>query len=267
MINLNQVKYFALHFILASRKGHGIHSPFAYQLCEEVFYNDHAFYDFVRLGALRLRLLRSDDLPGSTLEIEDHGAGSRTLKGSVRKISDIVAKGTSTQKQSELLYRLCNFLNCKTTIELGTSVGLNTLYLALSNKAGSVYTVEGSGALVDFAINLAEKNKITNIEFIHSKFKDALPALLQKTKPFDLLYIDGDHRYESTVEYFNLAVAHIHNNSVIILDDIYWSPGMTKAWQQVKKHPSVTISIDCFYFGLLFFRQEVKEPVSLRLWI
>ena len=139
--------------------------------------------------------------------------------------------------------------------------------MANANKNGQVYTIEGSNSLFEFAKTLASKNNINNIEFIHSKFDEALPKVLQKINSLDLCYVDGNHTYEATINYFNLALSKKNNTSVFIFDDIYWSKGMTKAWEEIKKHPSVTLSIDTFNFGLVFFREEVKEKVGLKFYL
>lgn len=262
-INFHQIKHYIKHYFTANRNGHGVHSPFAYQLCEEVFYNNSHFYDFDELRKIRSTLLTRK----TEISIEDFGAGSKTFTSNKRKISELTKKGTSTLKQSETLYKLINFLNCKTSIELGTSIGLNTLYLATANKNGQVITVEGSKQLYEFASDLANKNKINNIAFIHSKFDEALPTLLEKINSLDLFYVDGNHTYEATVNYFNLALAKKNNSSIFIFDDIYWSKGMTRAWGEIKKHSSVTLSIDTFNFGIVFFREEIKEKIVLKFYL
>ena len=262
-INFHQIKKYIQHYFAAKRNGHGVHSPFAYELCEQVFYNHSHFYDFDELKKIRTTLLEDE----TEITIEDFGAGSKTFSSNKRKINDLTKKGTSTIKQSETLYKLINFLNCKTSVELGTSIGLNTLYMANANKNGQVYTIEGSNSLFEFAKTLASKNNINNIEFIHSKFDEALPKVLQKINSLDLFYVDGNHTYEATINYFNLALSKKNNTSVFIFDDIYWSKGMTKAWEEIKKHPSVTLSIDTFNFGLVFFREEVKEKVGLKFYL
>ena len=263
---LHLLKYFARHFLTATRKGHGVHSPFAYQLCEEVFYNKHLYYDFEKLNKLRKQLLNYRG-PNDVISVEDFGAGSRTMKEPSRKISQIARTGISGRRQSEMLYRLCHFLNCRVIVELGTSLGVNALYLAQSSKSATIYTLEGSGSLVEFAKNISRNNRVENIEFLKGKFDNTLPALLEKIKCFDLLYIDGDHTYESTIRYFSLALKHIHPGSVIVLDDIYWSSGMTRAWNEIKNSPHVSMSIDTFYSGIIFFRNEVKHPQHFRMWL
>ena len=263
IINAHQVKNFIRHFFTAKRNENGIHSPFAYALCEEVFYNTNTFYDFKYLDDIRDNLLTNE----TELEIEDFGAGSKTFKNNTRKIKDIAAKGISTKKQSEVLYKLMNFLKCSNALELGTSLGLNTLYLAKVNKENTLISIEGSKELFTFASNLAEKNRAPNIRFIHSVFKDALPLVLDELTTVDLLYLDGNHTYAATKDYFTMALEKKNNASVFIFDDIYWSKGMTEAWNEIKKHPSVTLSIDTFYFGMVFFKEEIKEKLDLKFYL
>ncbi len=261
-INLHQIKHYIKHCFTAKYSGHGVHSPFAFQLCEEVFYNRNGFYDLEELQKIKKQLLNDK----TEVIVEDFGAGSKTFNSNKRRIKDLAAKGTSTSRQSEILYKLVNFLNCTTIIELGTSIGLNTLYLAKVNKNTKVITVEGSKALVEFARALAKKNNITNIDFVHARFDDVLPTLLQND-PSVLLYIDGNHTYEATIHYFNLALAKKDKSTVLVFDDIYWSSGMTKAWNEIRSNASVTMSIDLFYFGIVFFKEEVKEKVNIKLML
>jgi predicted O-methyltransferase YrrM len=237
-----------------------VHSPFAFQLCEEVFYNTNGFYDFERLKKLREELLYDP----TEFEIVDLGAGSKNL-GTKRKVNEIVRSGTTNTRQSELLYRLINYLHPKNVIELGTSVGLNTLYLALADKETKVYSIEGSENLSGYAKNLARKNKIENCEFICGNFDSQLPALLMRIEKIDLVYVDGNHTYDATMRYFQLLLLRKHKDTVLIFDDIYWSEGMTQAWNEIKVHEDVTMSIDTFNFGIIFFKEEVKERVDLRI--
>lgn len=262
-VNSYLIKQYLKHFVTANRKGHGVHSPFGYALCEEVFYNKSSFYHFDRLNRIRRQLLRNKTI----LEIRDLGAGSKSLSGNKRKIADIAAKGISSKKQNEILYKLINFLRPQTIVELGTSLGLNTLYLSMANSSAKVFSLEGSDKLSAFAKKLASNNSITNAEYITGNFDAELPRLLQKLKSLDLIYIDGNHTYESTLKYFQLALEKKTENSVFIFDDIYWSEGMTKAWKEIISHPEITFSVDAFWFGFIFFRTEFKEPVHLKFFI
>ena len=263
MINPHQILQFVRHFFSAKRNGHGIHSPYAYALCEEVFYNEHSFYDFELLKKIREELMRN------SLEVETggFGAGSKTFQSNKRKVKDIAQRGISSFKQSELLYKLVNYLTCNTCIELGTSLGLITVYLAKANTSGRVISVEGSEALFNLAKGLARESDTNNIQFINADFDTALPELLNEFEKIDFLYIDGNHTYEATWRYFLLALPKLHPGSVVIFDDIYWSEGMTEVWKKIKGHPSVTLSIDTFYLGLIFFREELKEKTDLKIYL
>jgi predicted O-methyltransferase YrrM len=232
-------------------------------LCEEVFYNNASFYDFEKLGKTRQELL--DD--PRVLNIQDHGAGSRTFKGDERRICDIAASGISSRKQSELLYKLVNFLRPGTIVELGTSLGLTTLYLAKANLNGKVISIEGSNALHAFASDLLLKQELNNITLVHGKFDEQLPGVLTSINTLDFFYVDGNHTYDATMNYFKMGLEKKTNDSVFVFDDIYWSEGMTRAWKEIKEHPEVMLSIDAFYFGLIFFKEEVKEKVDLKVWL
>jgi len=262
-INFFQVSRFVFHFFISRRKGHGAHSPFLYQLCEEVFYNDSEFYAFSRLARLRKELLSNTD----TILVDDLGAGSKTFKDRSRIISDIAEKGISSKRQNETLYRLINRLGCKTSVELGTSLGLNALYMASVDHGNQVISVEGSRALYSFAKDLAQKNGFKNVKIINGNFDEILPDLLKDIPGLDLLYIDGNHRYEPTLRYFELALTRKHNNSVFVFDDIYWSSEMQRAWKKISQHPEVTMCVDTFYSGYVFFRKEIREKVYSRIYL
>lgn len=261
-INVHLILSWLKHALLAKRRGHGVHSPFVYKLCEEVFYNEAAFYRFGRLNKLREHLLKDE----TVLDIEDFGAGSKVLKNKQRKVLDIARHGISSAKQSELLFRLVNYLNPKACLELGTSLGLNALYLASANSAITITTVEGSKALANYAKALAKKEKYNNVDFVNDKFDSALDNLMQQTQA-DFIYVDGNHTYAATLNYFNTLLHHRQTNMVIIFDDIYWSSGMTRAWKEISQNREVVLSIDLFYMGLVFFKSEFKDKTHYRLYL
>lgn len=263
MGNSWMIKNYLKHVFKAKRGGHGVHSPFVYQLVENVLNNQHHFYSFEELSKLRKELLQNE----TALSIDDMGAGSQKLSASKRKVKDIAAHGISSQRQAEFLFRLCTYLKCRTIIELGTSIGLTTLYLSHTDTNSQVYTLEGSGELVNFSKGLFTKNERSNITSIQGNFDETLPKLFSELETYDLLYIDGNHTYSATLHYFKLALEKTKPDSVIIFDDIYWSKDMTKAWEEIKEDPAVKLSIDCFYFGMIFFRNEQKQKEHFKLFI
>lgn len=263
MINAWTIKNYVRHFFTSKRKGHGVHSPFVYALVENVFCNTHDFYVFEELKAIRRALLKDN----TELEVEDLGAGSKKLNSNKRKIKDIAQFGISSNQQSELLFKLINYLQSKVIIELGTSIGLNTMYLSSANNNTTIYSIEGSKSLINFSEKLFKTHSKNNIQLLQGNFDDVLPQLLSSIPSFDLIYIDGNHTFEATTSYFNQALQKTLPNSIIILDDIYWSAEMTKAWELIKQNNKVTLSIDCFYFGIVFFRTEIKQKEHFKLFI
>lgn len=261
--DLFQIKKYFQHWFHSSRNGHGVHSPFAYSLCEEVFYNSKPFYEFETLERLRFELLHNN----SELEISDLGAGSKHLRSNKRKIKDIAAKGISSHKQSQILFRLINYFHFTCCLELGTSLGLNTMYMAMAQKKGEVHSLEGSGQLLQFAKALAKQHQANNIRFYAGNFDLTLPQVLNTLPRVDLAYIDGNHSFDATLRYFHLLLEKIHSDSVLVFDDIYWSRGMAKAWEEIKQHPKVTLSIDTFYSGYVFFKSELKNKQDTKIRI
>ena len=63
---------------------------------------------------------------------------------------------------------------------------------------------------------------------------------------------------KNTLEYFNLCLKKIHNETVFVFDDIHWSEEMEEAWNEIKNHSKVRVSVDLFRMGLIFFRKELS---------
>lgn len=246
-----------INYQLTSYTEHDIHSPFVYNFYMELIKNLHPFGDFEELNMLRNHLL-SDT---TQIEFTDFGAGSKKLSKNSHKriINQITKHGIAQKKQAEFLYRLLNKFSPKTIIELGTSVGLTSLYLAKASPKSQVYTIEGCPNLYQFSQAIFQEKQIENIQAINGNFNNELPKLLSQLETIDFLYIDGNHAYEPTIQYFEIALKKKNINSIFVFDDIYWSEGMQQAWKEICAHPEVTLSLDLFYFGIVFFRTETKN--------
>jgi predicted O-methyltransferase YrrM len=226
-----------------------------FHLALNVIYLDYPFYEFKQLTKIRAELLQSNEV----LCIEDFGAGSKVFKGNKRVIKDIARHGISSNKYAALLFRLVNHFQPKHIIELGTSLGLTSMYMAMAAKKAVLYSIEGSDALFKFSSSLFEKNSVSNINSIHGKFEECLPTILTKLHAVDFVFIDGHHDKDATIKYFQLLLEKTNDNTVLVFDDIHWSKGMEEAWNTIRKHERVKISIDLFYMGILLFRKEQKE--------
>ncbi len=194
----------------------------------------------------------------------DIGASS-TLPISRKTLKHILNHTVTPIKYAELYFKLIQYFECKNVLEIGTSIGINTMYLAAATPQGIVITIEGQKSIYQYASQLFEKHHYHNIEHKFGLFDDVLPEVLTHSDKFDFILIDGNHTYPATIKYFQMLVSHLHENTVIIIDDIYWSKDMTRAWEEIRQNKSVTVSIDLFRCGILLFKRDIKEPYHLKL--
>ena len=240
---------------------HDVHSPFVFALVNEVLRTRTPRSTTAGVEALRAELLNSKDL----VEVMDLGAGSRRDNAPKRRVADIARTALKPRRQAEQLGRLAAYFKPNTVLELGTSLGITTLHLAQAAPWAEVHTIEGSPAIAAIASGHFRRMQASNIRMHTGSFTDQLPAVLGKMGRLDLAYIDGHHAAAPTLDYFGQCLAKAHDGSVFILDDIHWSDGMEEAWEAVKAHPRVTVTIDLFHHGLVFLRTgRQKQHFVLR---
>ena len=254
-----QVKSY-LKFLVKSTNQHGIHSPFVYDLVTKCFYDNTFFSEFDILKAHRKKIVNSSEI----IDVTDFGQGSRIFKSNRRKTAAIAENAGIAPKRQRLLFRLMRYLNVDSALELGTSLGLATVALSVANPLAKINTVEGCTNTSEVAQKYFNDFQLNNIQLHIKNFEVYLAENISEEQ--QLVYIDGNHNKEKTLRYFETLLKQSTNDSVFIFDDIYWSPQMTEAWQEIIKHPKVTVSIDTFYWGLVFFRSEQpKEHFNIRL--
>lgn len=181
-----------------------------------------------------------------------------------RSIKQITKVASISTKKGKLLFRLINYFNCKNILELGTSIGLGTAYLSKANPNNNITTVEACTNTLKIAQQNFKELSLNNVKTTNTTFNNFFSEIKEKTTQFDLVYIDGDHKEESTINYFNQLLNFKKESSIFIFDDINWSNGMHKAWEYIKAHPEVTLSINLFQIGIIFFKKDkVKEHFQL----
>lgn len=255
-MNKHQIKAYLKHKRRAKyRKGHSIHPPFAFDLVRHYFFEKHPYYHFDEIEEIRQALLKNKQL----IEIEDLGAGSKVFKSNKRKIGQIAKYNTTPKKQGELISRLVCCLKPKTIIELGTSLGIGTLYLAKPNSKAKVHTIEGCRNIAGVAQSTFAQGNIKNIEQHIGTFENQLPKVLQQLETIDMVYFDGHHGYDATINYFNICRPKASNSAIFIFDDINWSKEMNAAWTKIIEHPCVSISFDLFRFGIAILNLDVHK--------
>ena len=194
-----------------------------------------------------------------TINVTDFGSGSSKMKTSSRRISDIARITTTPEKYSRLYSRILRHYNCKNILELGTSVGINTIYLARADESARVTTIEGSREIALIAKRLFEDCKVKNIQLIEGNIDHVLPSFLDTVEKIDFAFIDANHRFEPTVAYFDLILKKIHVNSILVLDDIHYSDEMERAWQALQEHEQVFTTVDLYRCGLIFFNPSLTK--------
>jgi predicted O-methyltransferase YrrM len=239
-----------------------MHSPFVFQFILHVLNNKSGFIPPQEIETLRHRLKKDRRL----LQIEDLGAGSRVSATKERTVQQLATSALKPPKYAHLLFRLVKHYQPETILELGTSLGITTSYLATANPAANVTTIEGSKAVAEIAASNFSTLGLKNIELLNGSFDDILPSVISQQPSIDLAYIDGNHRYQPTINYFHQFLLTTHNDSILVFDDIHWSAEMEQAWEEIKNHPSVKCTVDIFFLGFVFFRSEfkVKQHFSIR---
>lgn len=257
---LFQIKSY-LNFLWHSKNEHGVHSPFVFNLVTKCFYDAKQYPEYAVLKKYRKSLLENTN----TIEVTDFGAGSRVFKSNTRQINQIAKTAGITPKRAELLFRITNYFQPSNILEIGTSLGLATSSLSLGNPKAKITTLEGCKNTLAVAQKQFEKFKLTNVNSVATEFSSFLTNSQLNTEHCQLIYFDGNHSKAATLNYFELLLPSVTNETVWIFDDIHWSKEMEEAWEIIKQHPKVTVTIDTFQWGLVFFRYEQpKEHFVIR---
>lgn len=255
---MQQVIYRIIAFIKYFWRAHtkfNVHSPFVFEFTQNVLDDTKWYYSFNDLQKLRNQLLSVDE----EIEVTDFGAGSQVIKTHRRRIKDIAASSLSHPFYCQILFSIVHWLKPKNILELGTSLGVSTLYMAKANQEAEVHTIEGCPNIAAVAKRSFEVLRASNIQQHIGNFDEVLVPVLNKMQTVDLMVIDGNHQKEATLRYFEAALKYSTPNSCFIFDDIYWNKEMTQAWEIIKQHPKTKLSIDIFQFGIIFLREEQIE--------
>ncbi len=244
-----------LRYFWRAKTIYDVHSPFVADFVNVVLEDDRTFYAFSEIEFLREKLLKNK----TELIIEDHGAGSKVNPSTKRLIADVAHHSAVPPEVGQLLFRLVHFSKPKTILELGTSLGISTLYLASGALNAQVRTLEGCPDIADKALHHFSVLNRTNIQLYKGKFEETLPKALADWRQLDFLFLDGDHRQGASWHYFEKCLEHAHEYSVFVIADIHWSAEMEQAWTRMQAHSRVKLSIDLFYVGILFFRIEQHQ--------
>ncbi|MDB5153157.1 MAG: SAM-dependent methyltransferase [Mucilaginibacter sp.] len=260
MLNFRFAKDYLLHR-LRGKSRHGLHSPFVYRLVDKVIYDFHVKKVYDQIENIRAELLSDNQM----ITVTDLGAGSLVNNNRQKKVSDIAHNALKPPKLAQLLYRLVDDLKPRNMIELGTCLGITSLYLKNAAPDARLFTLEGCPETAGIATSVFKKANINDIKQITGNFDNTLPDVIDGLDQLDFVFVDGNHQKDATLNYFKWCLPKVHENTLLIFDDIYWSEGMKEAWNMIKSHPQVTVTVDLFWIGLVYFKSgQVKEDFLVR---
>ena len=243
------------------RGGHGIHSPFVYDLYTKCIDTNAKSNVFKSIEALRADLLQNQLI----VSVGNFGAGSKDEATNNKTISTIAKQTSVPPYFGQLLYRLSNYFEPKSIIEFGTSLGISTSYLAAGSIKSQVISIEGNTPLANLSQDNFNKLGLSNVTVVNGEFDLKLAEILSKLDEIGMVFIDGNHTENATMRYFKAIAKRATDDTIIIFDDIRWNEEMENAWKNICNDVHVSISIDLFNCGLVFFRKGVvKQHFNLR---
>ena len=255
MIFFRSVKYLKYILLSRHRKGHGIHSPFVFDLVSRVFRNKTEPEIVFKVEQIRKKLIADE----RTILVHDLGSRSESSKEYIKRVADIAKKSPVTRKYCRFLSSMAAEFGNPLIIELGTSLGISTMYMAATCKETPLVTIEGCQSIAAIAKENFIDAGIENIKIIEGPFDEILPVVLESGMIPGLVFIDGNHRKEPVIKYFNQIAEISDSRTAVIIDDISYSGEMAEAWNEIKLHKKVSVSIDINRMGILFFREGINH--------
>ncbi len=263
MSSINKTRRF-IAYVFKAKGLQGLHSPFVFQLATEVLRDNKSYPEYEMLHRQRKRLLSNRNV----IETVDFGAsaGSKDFITYRARVQKLVKRRSHAERYNRLLFRLARYFKPDYVLEFGTAAGLSAASLAMGNPEAKVTTLEGCASIASVADGSFERLKTTNVNIVIGNFNQTLPEVLNSLPKLDLVFFDGNHQKVPTLDYFHHCLTKAHENSLFIFDDIHWSSEMDEAWKQIQEHEQVSLTIDLFQFGLVFFRKGIaKQHFTLRM--
>ncbi len=257
----NSTPYSAPHIIwkyvkyrLTAGNKHSVHPPTLFKFAEQVLQKSSQI-KYRSAESERRRLKRSKQI----LNFVDFGKSGILLQ---KAVSDIAKHSLKPPKYAKLLCKIVAHQKAKNVLELGTSLGITTAYLAY-NKETNVTTLEGDPSVVRIAETVWNQLGLTNIRSIIGPFEKTLDKVI--TKQYDIIYIDGNHRLAPTLRNFDKLLQASHSKTLFIFDDIHYSEEMEKAWRCLQADDRISSTIDLFFIGIVYIDPSLsKQNFTLR---
>jgi len=229
------LRYIVYYLHARHRKGFGLHSPFAYTFQTRVVEDKTLYPEYKYLEGVLYDFF---------------------FKSNMNKKFKLSAV---QKKYARLLFRLVKYFDCKNIVELGTGTGTSAAYMAMANPNATVYSIESEPQRVAFAQAIFDKNKIRNINIQEGLFADKLRKTLSGLSAIDLVFIDGDHNYPATVEYYKTCLEYAQADTIFVFHDIHYSRGMELSWKEIVANMQSIVTFDFFGMGIVFRKTGLQK--------
>ncbi len=247
MYNWHKLVSLASYYLRAQTR-YDVHSPFLGELVEGVFRNRGHKPIFDAIENQRAIYQNCE----KRIKKSELGAGSQVLASAEVKISQLARSALAPAWQGRLYHHLTHHFKPSKILELGTCLGISTAYLFSGSPSSEMISIEGDEILASMAMRTLKTLFGTSAPAVcHGTFAAQLPEVLEKLAPIDLVLIDGDHTYASTLNYVHQITPFLSADAIIILHDIHWSSDMHDAWLEIKSSPTFNLALDIFVLGLL----------------
>lgn len=253
-----RIIYKYLIYRLKAKTKYGIHSPFVFDLITKVIEDKTNYVSYNRVEEQRSKLLKNKNL----IEIVDFGSasGKSGYTTSLEQVRHITKRSSILPSQGQLLHRIVRYFKPDIILEMGTSLGISSIYQVSAAPESFFIGIEGCATTAAIAEqNLSKFSDNNSYSIVIGNFSKLLPTVLSKIEKLDFAFIDGNHAYSPTMEYFSKLLPYFHEDSVLIIHDINYSKGMEAAWKEIKGSKQVTFTIDLFHMGLVFFRSGMPK--------
>lgn len=248
------LQYIRHLFFLKHRNGHGIHSPYVFELVNGILFNSRQWEVPLQVREVH-RIMKKD----CSLIPREEPPGVRADDSDLRSISSFVKKASVRPGYGALLFRMARWFEPDAVVELGSGLGISTAYLRAGAPEVPFHAVEGGKIRSLMARQVIYRSKLNEVEIHTGDIGQLLPGILNGIPARFLAFVDGNHHYEPTMKYLDLLLQARGEEAVIVMDDIYWSKGMQKAWREIIARPEVRVSVDLFHMGILLLRSDLDR--------
>lgn len=244
-----------IRFFFNSKSHFSVHSPFLFDFIEIFSKKADSQKELAFIFSYKKKIVSNCE----SIEIHDFGTGKRSNNTYITSIKKQAKRSLKNDSDIIILYNIVNKIKPKNILELGTSFGVSTLTMSIANPNCSIKTFEGCPNISKKAEALFKEAKVSNIQIVVGNINTTLYDAKQVSEPFDLVFIDANHTYVDTLKYFFHIKTLLNKNSLIIFDDIHWSKEMNKAWKSIIEDTDITLSVETWNFGFVFFNNDLSK--------